>query len=62
MSAYKDYEFCKDICCPKFAEKCTIDNCIHTAKDFHEWLVKNGFSLLKTASQPSIKADVQGKL
>lgn len=48
---YQKHEFCKAVGCMGKSEKnkCNVDpkRCIHTAKEFHHWLKKNGFKILK---------------
>jgi len=47
---YQKYEFCKAINCCSFKNKCFNINCIRTAKEFHKWLVANGFKIVKQTS------------
>jgi hypothetical protein len=55
MESYKNGEFCKSINCPireewdKSSElkKICQEKCIKTAYEFHDWLIKNGFSIQK---------------
>ena len=44
---YKYFAFCKSVVCPYLAYSCTVENCIHTAKEFHMWLLKNGYKIIK---------------
>lgn len=55
MTEYKDYEFCIAMNCKYYYPKnrfeeancaCNVD-CVHSAKEFHKWLVNNNFKLLK---------------
>jgi len=52
---YKDYEFCKDVECPiyffvkddpKFKQICR-KHCVRSAKEFHKWLKKNKYKIIK---------------
>lgn len=52
---YKNYEFCKAINCIHYyptnrfeKENCScVNDCIYTAKDFHNWLIDNNFEIIK---------------
>jgi hypothetical protein len=47
---YAKHEFCQAIRCPEFDGKRCLkraDECVHTAKEFHHWLIFNRFKLLK---------------
>lgn len=45
---YQKHEFCSDIECLSFAfGACQSAECIFSAKDFHHWLKKNGFKIVK---------------
>lgn len=45
---YQKYDFCKSKNCWRFFEnKCLDIGCQYTAKEFHQWLQKNGFILLR---------------
>jgi len=46
---YQKYEFCKDVKCPGLKTKCTESptDCYFTAKEFHQWLKTNWFSIVK---------------
>jgi len=58
MREYKKYEFCKSVKCHELAEnvrekefKCIMRTdraCTKRAKEFHTWLVNNGFKIIKT--------------
>ena len=51
LEEYKKYEFCKDINCPcLISGNCIvqhIDECLYTAKEFHKWLNKNDYKIIK---------------
>lgn len=47
---YQKYQFCKSVNCKVLDEKCTIANCIYTAKHFHKWLIKNNFAIIQKNS------------
>ena len=48
---YKKNEFCKDVGCIFFYKNKCIKNppecCCKTAKEFHKWLKKNDFEIVK---------------
>ena len=44
---YQKYEFCKAVLCPYLSGKCIAITCIHTAKEFHEWLKANDYIIKK---------------
>ena len=47
---YKKYEFCKNVKCfyhDDHLNKCLGMSCIKTAKEFHKWLKKNNFEIVK---------------
>ena len=44
---YQKYAFCKAIKCPYLSERCIAITCIQTAKEFHEWLKANDYSIIK---------------
>ena len=60
MKEYKKYEFCKSVKCKalqwldneyRIEQKCVIESyakeCCHTAKEFHAWLKKHKFLIVK---------------
>lgn len=50
MKHYKNHEFCKSINCPYIDKKinyCSVVHCKFSAKDFHDWLNKNGYSIVQ---------------
>jgi hypothetical protein len=57
MSEHEPGDFCRDIGCP--VQKCIDDgmvtrdrcreSCIKTAREFHEWLKKNGYKIIGDA-------------
>jgi hypothetical protein len=50
---YQEYEFCRTVACENFNNgKCDyqgkdLSMCNRTAKEFHHWLNKNGFRIIK---------------
>ncbi len=50
---YQKYEFCKSKNCSELEDntcKSSLKDCKFTAKDFHDWLIKNDFNILKNKS------------
>ena len=51
MKKYGKYEFCKNMECKELKNDniCYKNpkDCIHTAKQFHEWLKENDFEIIK---------------
>lgn len=56
---YQKYEFCKAVNCAGLENgKCNVPldgSCIHTAKELHHWLNKNGFQIVKTGGEALAK-------
>ena len=55
---YNDYDFCKSIECYAFdvkENKCDLAGCIKTAKEFHKWLILNGYKIVKYKQNESQK-------
>ena len=51
---YRKHEFCNTIDCPALMHgKCQVepDGCIRTANEFHHWLSKHGFKIVKAAKE-----------
>jgi len=53
MRTYKNYEFCKAVKCKNF-HNCECNHkyrlpiiCSKTAREFHFWLIENGFEIRK---------------
>lgn len=61
MREYQKYEFCESVKCKALAYSLSntpqcgrySDTCIKTAKQFHQWLVDNGFKIVKDESECS---------
>jgi hypothetical protein len=49
IQKYKNKEFCKSIQCSALSkkDKCKVDGCLKTAKEFHHWLNENNFCITK---------------
>lgn len=53
-SKYGKYDFCKDVGCQMMVDngssfECPMshDGCMYTARQFREWIDKNGFEIVK---------------
>ena len=38
--------FCKSIACPEWSGSCNKQECIKTAKHFHQWLVDHDYKII----------------
>jgi len=50
IQGYEPYDYCKSIECYAFdksKEKCDLECCIKDAKQFHKWLIKNKYIIIK---------------
>jgi len=59
---YGKNEFCKALCCSwlhPINENCAEEGgeCAFTAKEFHHWLMKNNFRIIKNEENPNKKTE-----
>jgi len=55
---YKKYEFCKSVGCWELEKQDGVEfcragdeECSYTAKEFHHWLNRNGFEIVKKTEE-----------